>query len=149
MSVISSIRDFISQCPYLDEFNKAFSDVKFAKVDLDKLEEDAISYMIETVPADPIVKRYINGDTVRRVAFAFCSRVFYGDFENIDTSDFYENFSDWLEDCTRDGSFPKLSAGKEARKIRATTNGYLMDAETHAAQYRIQCEFIYYQKRRI
>lgn len=149
MSVISSIRDFISQCPYLDEFNKAFSDVEFAKVDLDKLEEDAISYMIETVPADPIVKRYINGDTVRRLVFAFCSRVFYGDFENIDTSDFYENFSDWLEDCTRDGLFPKLGEGKEARNIRATTNGYLMDAENHTAQYRIQCEFIYYQKRRI
>lgn len=149
MSVISSIRDFISQCPCLDEFNKAFSGVEFAKVDLDKLEEDAVSYMIETVPADPIVKRQVNGDTVRRVAFAFCSRVFYGDVENIDTSDFYENFSDWLEDCTRDGAFPKLGEGKEARKIRATTNGYLMDAETHAAQYRIQCEFIYYQKRRI
>lgn len=149
MSVISSIRDFISQCPCLDDFNKAFSDVEFAKVDLDKLEEDAVSYMIETVPADPIVKRQVNGDTVRRVVFAFCSRVFYGDVENIDTSDFYENFSYWLEDCTRDGVFPKLGAGKEARKIRATTNGYLMDAETHAAQYRIQCEFIYYQKRRI
>lgn len=144
MSVISSIRDFISTCPCLDEFKKAF-----AKVDLDKLEENATNYMVEAVPAEPIVKKYTNGNTIRRIVFAFCSREFYGNVENIDTSDFYEQFSDWLEDCTRDGIFPKLPAGKEARKIRATTNGYLMDAEAHTAQYRIQCEFIYFQKRRI
>ncbi|MBS6195484.1 MAG: hypothetical protein KH828_07890 [Clostridiales bacterium] len=143
MSVISSIRDFIFGCPYLNEFEETFS-----KLDLDKLEEDATSYMVESVPAEPIVKRYTNGDTRRRVAFAFCSRVFYGDVENIDTSDFYEKFSDWLEECTRNRRFPKLDESKEAIKIRATTNGYLMDAETHTAQYRIQCEFIYYQKRR-
>lgn len=83
MSVISAIRDFIATCPCLDEFNEAF-----AKVDLDKLEEDATNYMVESVPAEPIVRRYTNGDTVRRVVFAFCSRVFYGDVENIDTSDF-------------------------------------------------------------
>lgn len=144
MSVISSIRDFIATCPCLDQFDAAFS-----KVDLDKLEEDAANYMIASVPAEPIIKRYSNGDTVRRVVFAFCSRVFYGDVENIDTSDFYENFSEWLEDCTRDGILPRLGAGKEARKIRATTNGYLMDADTNTAQYQIQCEFTYYQKRRV
>lgn len=145
MSVISAIRDFISaECPCLDAFDEAMS-----KVDLDKLEENATNYMVESVPAEPIVKRYANGDTVRRVAFAFCSRVFYGDVENIDTSDFYEQFSEWLEDCTRDGIFPVMKTGQEGRKIRATTNGYLMDTETHTAQYRIQCEFIYFQKRRV
>lgn len=144
MSVISAIRDFIATCPCMDEFDEAF-----AKVDLDKLEEDATNYMVESVPAEPIVRRYTNGDTVRRVAFAFCSRVFYGDVENIDTSDFFENFSDWLEDCTRDGIFPKLGDGKEPRKIRATTNGYLIDSGAHTAQYRIQCEFIYFRKRRV
>lgn len=144
MSVISSIREFIAGCPCLDKFAEAF-----AKVDLDKLEENATNYMVESVPAEPIVKRYTNGDTRRRVAFAFCSRVFYGDVENIDTSDFYENFSDWLDECTRNRTFPKLDENKEPIRIRATTNGYLMDAETHTAQYRIQCEFIYYQKRRM
>ncbi len=145
MSVISAIRDFIAtQCPYLDEFSEAF-----AKVDIDKLEEDATNYMIESVPAEPILKRYANGDTVRRVVFAFCSRVFYGDVENIDTSDFYEKFSDWMEECTENGMLPELGVGKESRKIRATTNGYLMDAESHTAQYRIQCEFIYFKKRRL
>ena len=54
MSVISAIRDFIATCPCLDEFNEAF-----AKVDLDKLEEDATNYMVESVPAEPIVRRML------------------------------------------------------------------------------------------
>lgn len=147
MSVISAIRDFITaECPYLDEFSDMFSDV--AKVDVDTLDSEPTNYMIEVVPADPVVKRYANGDTVRRVAFHFCSRVFYGSAENIDTSDFYEHFSEWLEECTRKGNFLKLGSSKEPRYIRATTNGYMTDNETQTARYAIQCEFIYLQKRR-
>lgn len=147
MSVISAIRDFIaSECPYLDEFSEVFSGV--SKVDVDTLDSEPTNYMIEVVPADPVVKRYANGDTVRRVAFHFCSRVFYGSVENIDTSDFYEHFSEWLEECTRTGKFPILGASREPRYIRATTNGYMTDNETQTARYAIQCEFIYLQKRR-
>lgn len=146
MSVIGTIRDFIATCPYLDEFEETFS-----KVDIDFLEENPTNYMVEAVPAEPIVRRYINGDSIRRVAFHFCSRVFWGDMENIDTSEFYEHFQEWLEDCTRDRVFPKLDSidsTKEARSIRATTNGYMVDAEAKTARYTIQCEFIYLQKRR-
>ena len=68
MSVIGAIRDFIATCPYLDEFKETFS-----KVDIDFLEEKPTNYMVEAVPAEPIVKQYINGDSIRRVAFHFCS----------------------------------------------------------------------------
>ncbi|RHV46789.1 MULTISPECIES: hypothetical protein [unclassified Bacillota] len=143
MSVIGAIRDFIATCPYLDEFEETFS-----KVDIDFLEEKPTNYMVEAVPAEPIVKRYTNGDSIRRVAFHFCSRVFWGDVENIDTSEFYEHFQEWLEDCTRNREFPILDSMKEARSIRATTNGYMVDAEAKTARYAIQCEFTYFQKRR-
>lgn len=147
MSVIGAIREFIAvQCPYLDEFSEMFSEV--AKVEVDTLDENPRNYMIEAVPANPVIKRYATGDTVRRVAFHFCSRVFFGSAENIDTSDFYEHFSEWLGKCTRNGDFPVLGESKEPRYIRATTNGYMTDNETQTARYAIQCEFIYLQKRR-
>lgn len=57
-------------------------------------------------------------------------------------------FSEWLEECTRKGNFPKLGSFREPRYIRATTNGYMTDNETQTARYAIQCEFIYLQKRR-
>ena len=57
MSVIAAIRDFVAECPYLEQFDQAF-----AAVELDKLAPDATNYMVELVPAEPIVKRYANGD---------------------------------------------------------------------------------------
>ena len=39
--------------------------------------------------------------------FLLCSRVLYGPAENLKTSEFYEKFSDWLEECTRTGDVTK------------------------------------------
>ncbi len=141
MSVISRIRDWIaSECTCLDEFRELF---------VDYLDEDAECYSLEVTPSEPIVKRMINGDTVRRKTFSFCSRVFFDSEDNIDTSQFFEDFSDWLEGQTSSGKLPELKEGQEARSMRAITDGYLYDNNGMKAQYRIQCEFIYYQKRRI
>lgn len=141
MSVISRIRDFIAaECPCLGDFRELF---------IDYLEPEEDSYSLEVTPADSVVKRMINGDTVRRKAFSFCSREFYNSLDNVDTSHFFEDFSEWLETCTASGKLPELGKGKEARSIRATTDGYLYDDNGIKCQYRIQCECIYYQKRSI
>lgn len=136
MSVMSKIRDWIAQeCTFLDEFRELF---------IDYLDDD-VSYMIEATPSDPIVKRYTNGDTVRRKQFSFCSRVIYDGLENIDTSEFFEHFQEWMEDCNRSGNLPELTGNKTAKSIRALTDGYLYDETGKKGQYRIQCEFQYFQ----
>lgn len=142
MSVIEGVRKFIrEQCPLLQEFGELFP-----TVGMEKLEEDVGSYTVQVVPSEPIVKWYVNGDTIRRVSFYFASREAYEDVENIDTSEFYEKFSDWMEKCTRSGALPELGEGKRAKSIVATTQGYLMDVTETKAHYQIQCEFQYYQK---
>lgn len=108
MSIIESIRDFIAICPFIEEL-----DTMFPPVNVDKLEPEP-SYSIESVPSDPIIKRCINGDSIRRVTFYLCSRNLYGAEENLDTSQFYENFADWLEDCTRTKCLPALGDGQTA-----------------------------------
>ena len=95
------------------------------------------------------MKRCINGDSIRRVTFYLCSRNLYGAEENLDTSQFYENFADWLEDCTRTKCLPVLGDGQTARAIKANTHGYINDSEATYAQYQIQCELQYYQKRKV
>lgn len=143
MSIIESIRDFIATCPFIEEL-----DTMFPPVNVDKLEPEP-SYSIESVPSDPIIKRCINGDSIRRVTFYLCSRNLYGAEENLDTSQFYENFADWLEDCTRTKCLPALGDGQTARAIKANTHGYINDSEATYAQYQIQCELQYYQKRKV
>lgn len=143
MSVAVKVKDFIETCPFLKEFGEA----TFPVVNIDMLEDGATMYSIEETPAEPIVKRYANGDSARQYVFSLCSRELYGQAENEATAEFYEKFADWLEDCTRDGILPVLSGQLQSKSIRATTSGYLYDNESTTCQYRIQCQFIYFKRR--
>jgi len=137
-SIIQCIREFIKGCPYLPEFKKS--------IGVDYLSPAVQSYMIEAVPCDPIVKRYITGQSIRQYRFYFSSREAYSAdvLANMDNSMFYEHFQDWLESCTNSECLPELTGGKVAQKIMATTHGYVYDAEQEKAQYTIQCNFIYF-----
>ncbi len=142
MSVIESVRAFINECPYLDEFN--------AVVGVEYLPEDEKSYIIgASITDNPIVKSYVNGDKVKRFNFVFASREYFGkdNVENMDVAGFYEHFSEWLEECNINGTLPELLDGKEARRIEALTNVYVFNQTETKAQYQIQCRLTYYQKR--
>lgn len=135
----------------LAEFIETFPDLKlfeglFPKIETDVLDENANSYMVEAVPAEPWIKRYLDGSGIKQVVFALSSREYYEDCENVDTNAFYESFSDWLEECTKKGIFPDLGQDKEVLELKATTPGYLYDAQEQKAKYRIQCRLKYYQK---
>lgn len=136
-SVLQGIKEFIETYPDL----KAFP-----KIDMEKLEENATAYMIENVPADPIVKKYVDGSSIRRCVFAISSREFYGDVENLETHAFYEGFSSWMEECSSSGNLPDIGENMEAMSVKATTGAYVYNAEGTKAQYRIQCVLNYYKK---
>ena len=142
MSIAGKIMEFIAGCPHLKEFEEMFPVVY-----IDKLEENATAYSIETTPAEPVIKRYANGDTLRQYVFSLCSREMYGPAENVDTTEFYEKFSDWLDACTEREDLPQLSGQMMSKSIQATTDGYLYDTQANKCQYRIQCKFIYYKRR--
>ena len=142
MSVAVKVKEFIEGCPFLEEFEQMF-----ALVNIDMLNEDATTYSIESTPAEPILKRYTNGDTVRQYVFSLCSREMYGESENDQTVEFYEKFADWLEGCTYSGELPELSGNLQGKSIRATTGGYLYDNQGTKCQYRIQCQFVYLKRR--
>lgn len=138
MRIMESIRDFISKCPYLDDF---------AQINVDYLHKDAISYSIQTEPSNPIIKKYINGDALRQLVFTFSSRESYGPNEilNIENSGFYEDFSSWIESESNIGNLPTLDNGKLSRKIEVLTPGYVFQTDIDRGQYQIQLRLIYYQ----
>jgi hypothetical protein len=142
MSVIKSVRAFINKCPFLDEFD--------AIVGVEYLPEDEKSFVIEASITDkPIVKKYLNGDKIKRFNFVFASREYFGadNVENMDIAKFYEHFSEWLEQCDEIEIFPDMEEGKTATSIQALTNGYVYDQTETKAQYQIQCQLTYFQKR--
>lgn len=137
--VVQAIRDFVAGCPYLPEYQKSLN--------VDYQGDEVGSYMIETTPANPWVKRYVNGTGIKQFLFSFSSVEFYTENvkENIDNSGFYEHFSEWLDECTREGVFPVLEGNRKPIKIFTTTSGYVFDTDNGTAQYLIQCNLHYFQ----
>lgn len=136
MSVINSIRDWLAACPLLEDFRELF---------IDYLDSDEC-YGIEVEPVEPIVKRYVNGDTVRQKAFSFCSVAVLSGLDNIDTTEFFENFAEWVEEQNREGNLPDLGDKKQCLSIKATTDGYAYDFTGVKVQYRIQMNMKYYME---
>lgn len=138
--IIKALRDYISQCPYLYEFNKG--------INVDYLDNDSTTYSIEEVPCEPIIKRYINGDTKRQYDFIFASRESYGAdvFQNIENSGFYEDFSNWIEEQSVKGNLPSLEGNRESLEIKVSTTGYAFQTDDNSARYQIQLKLIYFQK---
>ena len=87
--IIDSIRNYMRNLECLDTFNNAI------RVNVNYLEPNTDTYSIEEVPIEPILKKYVNGDSIRQYAFIFTSREPYGIdvLQNIDNSGFYEKFA--------------------------------------------------------
>ena len=140
--IIKALRDYIRTCPHLDTFNNAI------KVNVNYLEPDVDTYSIEEVPIEPILKRYVNGDSIRQYAFIFTSREPYGVdvLQNIDNSGFYEKFADWIEEQNNKEIFPLLDNGLEPLEIKVTSTGYAFAVTEDTAQYQINLKLKYFKK---
>ena len=138
MTIIESIKNYISDCPHLE---------KLAKVKVDFLPSDPTTYSIEQTPSEPYLEKWIYGGGVKQLTFVFASRMFYSDelANNIDNCGFFENFQNWLEEQTENDNLPELEEGMTATQIEAISSGYLFDITGNLdnARYQIQCRLIY------
>lgn len=142
MSVVKAVRTFLRECPLLN-----VSSAGDVMIGVDYLGDDTTTYSLEEVPTNNIVKSYIDGSSIRQATFLFRSREPYGPdlMQQLDNSGFYEDFSEWLERCTKKGDLPILDEGKEAQSIEALTCGYAYNTDADNAIYQIQINFKYYQ----
>ena len=101
MSIIESVRDFISGCPLLKNG---------ILLNVDRLGDSEIEYTIDSDITDPILRRYTDGSSLRQFNFVFASREKYGadTLQNIANSGFYEDFADWIETQSNAGNLPIL-----------------------------------------
>lgn len=139
-SIIEGIEQYFLNCDVL----------KDGCLRVDFLGNKPVEYAIEVLPCDPVLKRYVGGDTVRQYLFAFGSREYYSQerLQNIENSAFYENFSDWVEEQSQAGNLPELPKGMEAQELKVLSSGYLFDGSMSNARYQIQLQLKYYKARK-
>lgn len=137
MTMVESIRNYV----------KTFPKMNGERLNVDFLSEEEQEYAIEIVPSQTIVKRYLDGSSVRQILFLVASRMFYGPDlrQQIDNQGFFEEFQDWIDTNSLKGIFPALSDGQSPRKIEVTTSGYAFLPGEDTARYQIQCRLEYFQ----
>lgn len=138
MKVIEAIRDYISNCPALETFN----------VNINYLEDDYDSFSIEETPCDPVLRRYIDGSMKKQCQFVFTSKEPYSSdvICNINNSNFYEEFSNWIESNNRNSILPVLEEGLESSQIKVISSPYVISTEESKAIYQIQLQLNYLMK---
>jgi len=98
MSIIESVKDYLAACPQLSG----------KEININYLSPNPDSFAIDNVAKNPIVKRYVSGETVRQYCFLLAGRVVYdGDLNsNLALSKFFENFESWIASQNEAGIFP-------------------------------------------
>lgn len=139
-SILNAIRVWLRTCPILEA----------ARIDIDCLGSDAGQFSVDGEPSEAIVKRYLDGSSVRRLSFAIASRDLYGqeiEGQNENLAAF-EMLSDWIEIQMARKNTPDIGPGKTVRSLNVVSSAYpaLVDPETGTARYQIGCEIIYLQE---
>ena len=94
-----------------------------------------------------VVKKYVDGSSIRQFQFAFASREVYDEQQNMQNTAFYEQLQAWLEKQTDIGNLPKLGKGKKARDLQILSSGYVYDTGDSTAIYQMELSLLYIQKK--
>lgn len=141
MTVIDSLHTWLKSCPLFAN----------ERLDIDCLQSKADSYSLDAVPCERIVKRYLDGSTVRRQLFTVSSREVYGPdlTKQSKNLQLFEDLEDWLESEIDTGRMPDLGTNRRVRSLSVLSSGYPVEADEGqgggTARYQIQLELIYLQ----
>lgn len=137
--IIESLRTYLIASPLLADLKK--------RLGIDYLGEGEGSYTIDSVPGDPVIRRYADGGSLRQFLFIFASKEFYGadPLQNIESIGFYEDLERWFREQTKEKSLPALSGRRSAQSLETMTSGYIFDTQDDRARYQIQARLVYYE----
>lgn len=139
MKIIEAIRKYICELECMKTFDSA--------INVNYLAAETDSFSIEEIPVNPIVKKYVDGSSIRQFQFVFCSREPYGAeiLQNIENSSFYEDFAEEIEKKNNKGILPLLAENLEARSLEVLSNAYTVSVTEDTSMYQINLNFKYYK----
>ena len=133
--MISKIRQYFFDLGIIDENSN---------INVDFLSNKPIEYVIEPIPVEPILRQYADGSSLRQFVFQFGSREYFGAdvIQNMRNTEFYEDFSELIEDNNKKGVLPKING---IQSIECLNNGTINEDNTDNAKYVIQMRITYYK----
>ena len=115
---------------------------EFENILVDFIGDEAITYTIEPIPVEPVIRPYTDGSSLRQYVFQFGSREYYdnGVAQNIENLDFYERFKNEIETKNKNGVLPDVEG---IQSIECLTDGTIQDVQNGTAKYIIQMRITY------
>ena len=141
MTVMENVRAWLREYPSLD-----------GRLDVDFLDEAADTFSVDTIPCPEVIKRYLDGSTVKQFQFAVSSRRFYDQniAQNLGNLAFFEGLTAWVEEKAQARELPEMDGGRVAQKIVVTSTAYpFIVSEDGKARYQLQMRLEYFQKRSV
>lgn len=137
-SIMEGLSDYFQMCPLL----------KDGVFRVNALGSDPVEYALETGITSPVVKRYVDGSSIRQYQFNFNSRDSYSmdRILAIQNERFYEDFSGWVEEQNMVGNLPEMPDGCEAQSLTVLAPGFMMDATMENAYYQVQLQLRYFKE---
>lgn len=136
-SVIGAIRQ------YIQGYQELAQDVP---VWVGMLGADVKSYCVGTSPGKE-VEEDIAGNKTVIYPFTFGSTESTAEqIETLENAEFYEAFSDWLDEQTENGILPDLGANRTAERIEAADLASIVSLAEDTGIYQIICKLTYTEK---
>lgn len=134
--MITQIREFIKNLAIIDTFTR---------INVDYLGETPTEYVLEPIPVERILKKYTDGSTLNQYVFQFGSREYYSSdvIENMQKSEFYEEFEKCINWLNRGGILPNIPG---IQSIECLNVGTIQDTTSDTAKYAIQMRITYFRK---
>lgn len=134
----------------LRQYFMAFPGLAGERLDIDCLQSKPDSFSIDNVPCESVLKRYLDGSSVRCCLFTISSRMQYGaDLQNQrDNMAFFEDMETWLSQQDMLLQLPDLGEKRTARSLEVTSSAYpfIVNEDEGTARYQIQLRLIYLQE---
>lgn len=137
-SIMEGLIAYFLKCPLL----------KDGVFRVDALGSEPVEYALESAITSPILKKYVDGSSIRQYRFNFNSREAYSmdRILAIQNESFYEDLCNWVEEQNISENLPEMPEGCEAQEITVLAPGFMLDATMENAFYQIQLQLKYFKE---
>lgn len=139
--MIGAIRTYLKECTCFDDLKE---------MGIDFLSNDANVASIDRTPIQPLKNEKISGTKLKQASFTLKVKLNHSDElkQQIENSDFLEDFEDWLEEQNDLKNFPEFKENKKVTKIYVSSSNYLLaiDPSLRKAIYQVQI-IVEYEKK--
>lgn len=139
MTITEALRNYLEQFPGLSG----------GVMHVDFLPPDARAYTIDSVPAEPVLKSYMDGSSRRQYLFQVASREYFAPDVDNQTGNmaWFEEFQDWVETKNMFRDLPVLGGRRKCQSIEIISTAYPFSvSEDGYARYQVQMRLTYFQE---